>query len=100
MPAEEATSARDRPRASRRILALFMIGFIIVILGVIILIIATAVSGNGSTGYGIIIFIGPIPIVLGSNPEAIWLILFAIILTALNIVVFLLMRRRSGEKNV
>jgi len=76
-----------------------MIGSFIILLGIVILTIAAIISGGGSTSYGIIIFIGPIPIVLGAGPGAPWMILFAIILAALSIVVFQLMHRRTVEIN-
>jgi uncharacterized protein (TIGR00304 family) len=76
-----------------RVLALFMLGFFIVLLGIVILAVATLSSG-GSASYGGVIFIGPIPIVFGAGPQAAWLILFAIMLAALSIIVFLLTRRR------
>lgn len=76
--------------------ALFVLGFSIVLLGIIILAVATFVSG-GSASYGGVIFIGPIPIVFGAGPQASWLISWAIVLAALSIIVFLLMWRRTSK---
>jgi uncharacterized membrane protein len=89
----------DESTGITRVLALFVLGFLIVLLGIIILAVATLVSG-GSASYGGVIFIGPIPIVFGAGPQATWLISFAIVLAALSIIVFLLMRRNRGKAAV
>lgn len=81
------------------VLGLYMLGFFIVLLGIVILIVATLISG-GSASYGGVIFIGPIPIVFGAGPQATWLILFAIVLAALSVVVFLLTRKRMYKEAV
>ena len=71
-----------------------------VLAGVIVLVAATFLSGGGSESYGIVIFIGPIPIVIGSGPGAPWLILFAVILASLSIAFLLLMRKKSEKIGV
>jgi len=82
-----------------RVLVMFILGFFIVLLGIVILAVATLSSG-GSASYGGVIFIGPIPIVFGAGPQAAWLILFAIVLAALSIIVFLLTRKRVNKEAV
>ena len=81
------------------VLVLFMLGFFIVLLGIVILAVATLASG-GSSSYGGVIFIGPIPIVFGAGPQAVWLISLAILLAALSIIVFLLTRKRVNKEAV
>ena len=76
---------------------LFILGFFIVLLGIIILAVATLASG-GSASYGGVIFIGPIPIVFGAGPQAAWLILFAIMLAALSVIIFFLTRKRVNKE--
>jgi uncharacterized membrane protein len=52
----------------------------------------------GSSGsVGVVILIGPFPIVFGSGPNAFWLILIGIILAFVSIVLFLVMNRRIGR---
>jgi len=87
----------NKPRGMPRVLVLFMLGFFVILLGIVILAVATLTSG-GSASYGGVIFIGPIPIVFGAGPQAAWLILFAILLAALSIVVFLLTRKRVNKE--
>jgi len=81
------------------VLVLFMLGFFIVLAGIVILAVATLASG-GSSSIGGVIFIGPIPIVFGAGPQAVWLILFAIVLAALSITVFVLTRKRMNREAV
>ena len=77
-------------------LALFFIGFFIILAGIICLVIA-ALSSEGSISFGGFVFIGPFPIVFGGGPGALWLVLFAIILGVLSIIMFLIMRKsRKG----
>lgn len=74
-------------------LKLFLLGFALVFVGMIFLIASSILSGNVETTTGIIIFIGPIPIILGSEPYSIFAILLATILAVLGVVFFLLSRK-------
>lgn len=78
---------------------LFIIGFFLIFVGIIILMVA-AVLSDGSANFGAFIFIGPFPIVVGAGPEAPWMILFAIILAVLSIVMFLVLRRERKKTNL
>jgi uncharacterized membrane protein len=90
-------SNEDTPR---KLFALFILGFLTMIVGMILVAIATIVSQGGSTSVGGIIFIGPIPIVFGAGPDAQWLILFAIILAVLTVIMFLSLCRKPGVTRV
>jgi uncharacterized membrane protein len=85
--------AENPSSGQQKFLMLFIIGFCIIFLGIIILIIAAMVYGQGSANFGGVIFIWFIPIVFGVGPESKWIILFAIILAVLGIVMSLVMRR-------
>ena len=74
--------------AGRKFLTLFILGFSTMFVGLILVTIATIVSQRGSTTFGGIIFIGPIPIVFGFGPGAQWLILLAIFLAVLSVIMF------------
>lgn len=78
-----------------KFLALFIVGFFLTLIGIIILIIATILYGEGSANFVALIFIGPIPIVVGAGPQAGWMVLLAIILAVLSIMMFLVMRREK-----
>ncbi|MEM0048918.1 MAG: hypothetical protein QW424_02170 [Candidatus Bathyarchaeia archaeon] len=69
-------------------------GFIIVFIGVIILMIAALFSGfTGSSG--IILLLGPIPIILGAGANVTLLLVVAAILTILCIAIFVIFGRRA-----
>lgn len=80
--------------AFKRFILLFMVGFIMVFVGVIILMVAAVIYGGGAASLGGIIFIGPIPIVFGAGPEALLMVIVAIILAVLSIIMFFVFRKK------
>jgi uncharacterized membrane protein len=90
---EKIAEINKEPSRPQKFLILFIIGFFMIFVGVIILMVAALLYGGGSANFGAIIFIGPIPIVVGVGPEAAWMVLFAIILAVVSIIMFLIMRR-------
>lgn len=92
----EKTSGQqeDGIEVSSRFFMLLMLGFAIVIIGVILIMVASLLGG-GSASVGGVIFIGPFPIVFGAGPGAEWLIAISIILSVVMIAIFMLMRRRN-----
>jgi uncharacterized membrane protein len=52
-------------------------------------------SGSGSVGG--VILIGPIPIVFGAGPDAVWLITISILFTVVSVILFLIMNRRARK---
>jgi len=91
--------ANDKSSILQKSIILFIIGFFIIFVGIVILMVATVLS-NGSANFGAFIFIGPFPIVVGAGPEAEWMILFAIILAILSIIMFIIFRREKKTANV
>ena len=81
---------------SSRLFGLLILGVALIFIGVAVLVVASTVLG-GSGSVGVVIFIGPFPIVFGKGPDAIWLILIGIIIAVLSIVLFLIMNRRLGR---
>lgn len=74
----------------------FAAGFGIIMAGMLIIGAASAFGGgNGSTSTGVVIFIGPFPIVFGSGPDATWLILIGLIIAAISAVLFFAIRRKA-----
>jgi uncharacterized membrane protein len=69
-------------------------GLIVLVLGVLFVFAASAFGGNGSSSAGIVIFIGPFPIVFGAGPDAGLLILIGVIIAAISLFSFLILRRR------
>jgi len=83
---------------SSRLFGFLILGIALVFVGVVILAVVSFTS-VGSASSGVVIFIGPFPIVFGSGPDAVWLILIGIILAALSVVFFLVMKRRFDWSN-
>ena len=79
---------------SRRLLGLLLLGTTLVFVGIAVIVVASMVLG-GSGSVGGIILIGPIPIVFGAGPDAGWLIVISIILTAISVISFLIMNKRQ-----
>jgi uncharacterized membrane protein len=78
---------------SSRFMLLLILGFVVVIVGIIL--IAISSFGSGSASVGGVIFIGPFPIVFGAGPDVAWLIAISIILAVVSLVLFVLFRRRT-----
>jgi uncharacterized membrane protein len=91
--------ANNEPSGLQKFFVLFVIGFLMIFIGIIVLIVAAVLYGEGSVNFGAIIFIWPIPIVVGAGPEAPLMVLFAIILAVLSIIMFLILRRNIAEAN-
>jgi len=92
------TSKNNENTTSHKFLILFIVGFLMTLIGIIILMVATMLYIEGSTNIDVIIFIGPIPIVIGVGPQAWLMILFSIILAVLSIIMFWIMRRKGSEE--
>jgi len=73
---------------------LFLLSFLLMFIGTIFIVIASVLPGTFSIGA--IIFLGPIPIILGAGPHLIWAIILAFALTILSIVLFIALRKRAG----
>lgn len=79
---------------TNRFLFLFALGFVLVVVGIIILAASALLSGSASGSYGIVIFVGPIPIAIGGGPEGPWLIVFGLILAIMSMAVLVSMRKK------
>lgn len=91
------TQAEQEEKASAISVAaawLLASGFIIMLTGIIILILASVLQGNMSISGGIV-FIGPIPVIFGAGPDAFLAILLAAVLTVIGFIVFFLLRKKS-----
>lgn len=83
-----------------RFFLLLIVGVIIVFVGVAVVLIAAVLYSGGSVSAGVIIFIGPFPIVIGAGPDATWIVLVSVILAVLSVIVFLVMNRRMRRFGV
>jgi uncharacterized membrane protein len=80
----------------RKLVTLLFVGLAIVVIGIVTVILASAV-GTGSISAGGVIFIGPFPIVFGTGPDATWLIVISLVIAVLMFVLFFVMRRKSSR---
>jgi uncharacterized membrane protein len=96
MPTSSQEPEDEGIAVSSRLLGFLILGIALVFVGIVVLVVASLAFGS-SGSVGIVIFIGPFPIVFGSVPNATWLILIGIILAVLSIVLFLIMNRRLGR---
>jgi uncharacterized membrane protein len=78
---------------SSRLFNFLILGIALIFIGIVILIVVSLFFA-GSESVGIVIFIGPFPIVFGKGPDAVWLILIGMTIAVLSIVLFLIMNRR------
>lgn len=75
-------------------LKLFFLGFLLIFIGIVLVTTAAVLSGT-SANFGAIVFIGPIPIVLGAGPNSIWMIILAVAITIVGLILFLLLRKQT-----
>ena len=92
---EKSVEAEEDSGVPNKFFLLFAAGFVLVFVGVLIIVAAVALGGDGSASAGIVIFIGPFPIVLGAGPDAVWLILIGVILAVVNVILFVVLRRKK-----
>jgi len=93
----DMAEAEDQEAAPTIALKLFLVGFFLMFAGVIVLVASALLSGNGTVSGGAIIFIGPIPIILGAGPYSFLAIAFAAALTIIGFVAFLWLRRQASR---
>jgi uncharacterized membrane protein len=70
----------------------FLAGFLLIFLGTAIIMIA-GLMGWVSQSFGLVVFIGPIPIILGAGKYPFLAMLLAAILTIIGVVLFLILRK-------
>ncbi len=76
---------------------LFFAGFALLVAGIAVVAVASFM-GDGSASGGVVVFIGPFPIVFGAGPDAAWLVLIGVIISAISIILFIVARRKVFGK--
>jgi len=74
---------------------LFLLGFLLVFVGMIILVVAAVSQGNVDFSGVVLVFVGPIPVILGAGPHAPFMIILAVVLTIIGFIVFFWMRKQA-----
>jgi uncharacterized membrane protein len=83
---------------SSSFLGFLILGGALIFIGVLVLLVAS-IFFDSSGSSGVVIFIGPFPLVFGKGPNSFWLILIGIIIAVLSIALFLIMNRRLGLRH-
>jgi uncharacterized membrane protein len=78
------------------LLGFLLLGIALILVGIAVIVVVSVVLG-GSGSVGGLILVGPIPIVFGTGPNANWLIVISIVLTAVSIILFLILNRRRKK---
>jgi len=91
-----ANQATEETLMSAALFKLFFLGFFLMFVGIVVLIVAAALQGDTNVSVGLIVFIGPIPIILGAGPNASFALLIALILTIVGFVVFFWLRKTKA----
>jgi uncharacterized membrane protein len=89
-----ATDSGKGDQIQNRFFRLLLLGFVLIFVGMIIVVFASLLYGNGASGFGGVIFIGPFPIVFGEGVDATWLVTISLVLAILTLVAFWVMSRR------
>ena len=89
-----ATQTSRESSGSQKVFILFLAGLFTALAGLLILITATVLYGSRSANFGGVIFIGPIPIVVGIGSDPMWTAVLAVILTVLSVILFLIPHRK------
>ncbi|MEM1515159.1 MAG: hypothetical protein QXH24_03820 [Candidatus Bathyarchaeia archaeon] len=93
---EERLSPLDVENRIPITIKIFFIGFIMTFIGTIILA-STVLFYGAKDSFGLIFFLGPIPIILGVGENLIPLLIVATILTALCITIFIIFMKRMNK---
>jgi uncharacterized membrane protein len=73
---------------------LLFFGFLLMFVGVLVILASALLSGDANVSGGAIIFVGPIPIILGAGTDAFLAIILAAVLTIIGFVMFFWMRKQ------
>jgi uncharacterized membrane protein len=72
------------------------VGLVLILVGIILVVAAMMLSGETVAG-GAVIFIGPIPIVVGTGSCSTGAMILAVVLAILGILMFVIYRKRACE---
>jgi len=85
---------QERESRSSLPMKLLLLGFLLMFAGVVVILASAFLGGDADVSGGVMIFVGPIPIILGAGADAFLAIVLAAVLTVIGFVVFFWMRRQ------
>jgi uncharacterized membrane protein len=88
----------EREPSSGLPLKLLLFGFVLTFVGIIVVIASIFMSGEANVSGGAIIFVGPIPIIVGAGTDALLALVLAAVLTIIGFVMFLWMRKQFPRR--
>jgi len=73
---------------------LFLLGFLLILAGFIVIMAYALFGGDADVSGGAVIFVGPIPIIIGAGTDVFLAIVLGAVLTIIGFIVFFWMRRQ------
>ncbi len=92
-----AENGREHVSRSSLLTQLLPLGFMLIFVGVIVIAASALFSGDSSVSGGAIIYVGPIPIIVGAGTDPFLAMMLAAVLTIIGFIVFIVffwMRRQ------
>ena len=89
-----AENGREHVSRSSLLTQLLPLGFMLIFVGVIVIAASALFSGDSNVSGGAIIYVGPIPIIVGAGADPFLAVVFAAVLTVIGFIVFFWMRRQ------
>ncbi|MCW4044432.1 MAG: DUF131 domain-containing protein [Candidatus Bathyarchaeota archaeon] len=94
---EKTRDTEEGVAAQKGFFPFLFAGFILVFIGIAIIAAATLFQAGNSVDFGAVIFIGPIPIVLGAGPDATLIVFLSAILAVLSVIIAVAMSKRNRD---
>ncbi len=91
--ATEGSAEKSRPTLALR---LFVVGFVLMIVGVAIMFVAALLSGESNVSSGAVLIIGFIPIVVGWGPNSFSAVLIGVILSVIALAIFIYLHKKTS----
>lgn len=92
------TEMQQQEEASSSLpLKLFLFGFLLMFAGAVVLVASALLGGDGTVSGGVVIFVGPIPIILGAGSYASLAVVSAAVLTIIGFVMFFWLRKKVSS---
>ena len=89
-----AESGQEQESRLSLSMKLLLLGFALTFVGVIVIMVSALLSGDANVSGGVLIFVGPIPIIVGAGTDPFLAVVLAAVLTIIGFVVFFWMRRQ------
>ena len=94
MGAAMAESGQEQESRLSLSMKLLLLGFVLTFVGFIVIMVSALLSGDANVSGGALIFVGPIPVIIGAGTDAFLAIVLAAVLTIIGFIVFFWMRKK------